>query len=364
VNEDGIVRVCTALGLKCGRAYAGTLTWGSNMSISCPLAIKKHGDPFDDNMSCSVKVVPDGPSDCKCWSGNCRFKGKFVDLIRHAVSFRGDPPDLQGMLKEVESVEAVTLAARHRRSTVSVKQQINPLPAPGRDRDVLSEKLFEPYAGKIPQYAIDRGISVETAKAWGLGYDKKGGFLVFPVRRTDGKLVGLVGRACSDKAKRRHHNFMGLDKSRHLFGAHMLVPGRPVVVVEACIDTLNTWQALRSEDVNVVATLGEGFSDRHALTISSVRPPFAYIFTDGDAAGRLMANKIAYALRKHLPFKIMECPWGPVIEAASDGQPVRRKIDPSNLPDDYIMRLYLTATTVKRKIRWTNPPPLFTPGAD
>jgi hypothetical protein len=329
------------------------------MSVACPLAIKKHGDPFDDNMSLSIKVVDDGPSKCKCWSGNCRFKGSFVDLIRTAVKMRNDPPELVAMLKEVEQVEALTLKARGVRTSRAVSQIINPPPPSPKDRDILAERHFDPFAGKIPQYAIDRGISIETAKAWGLGYDKPGGFLVFPVRRTDQKLVGMVGRACSDKAKRRHHNYMGLDKSKHLFGAHMLVPGKPIVIVEACIDALNTWQALRSEEVCVVASLGEGWSDRHSLTLSAFNPPFIYIFTDGDRAGRLMANKIAYSIRRHKPFKVMECPWGPVVE--TDGQLSRKKIDPSDLPDEYIRRLFVEAPRVRRKIKWTNPPPVYDP---
>lgn len=361
MNEDGIVRICAALDLKHGRAYAGTATWGSNMSIACPLAYKRHSDPYDDNMSCSIKVVDDGPSECKCWSGNCRFKGKLVDLVKTAVSMRGNPPHLMAMLKEVEETESLTGKARNLRAKKKIDAQYEHSTINPRDRDVIGEEVFAPFAGSIPQYAIDRGITVETAKAWGLGYDKEGGFLVFPVRRTDGKLVGMVGRACSEKAKRRHHNYMGLDKSKHLFGAHMLQSGKPTVIVESCIDTLNTWQALLDEQANVVATLGEGFSDNHVRTITSFRPPFVYIFTDGDQAGRLMANKIAYALRGSVLVKIMECPWGPVVETDVDGKFKRAKVDPSILPYPNIRELYRRAPVIRRKIKWTNPPPVYDP---
>lgn len=360
MNEDGIIRVCHAMGLKFSRAYTGTPTWGANMSIACPLAIKNHSDPFDDNMSCSIKVVGDGPSKCKCWSGNCRFKGDFVDLIRTAVEMRNKPPELMALLQDVEKTEQLTRAGSRARTTKAL-QKANTFtpPVPRSDRDVLAESHFDPFKGSIPQYAIERGITVETAKAWGLGYDKEAGFLVFPVRRTDQKLVGMVGRAVSDKAKRRHHNYMGLDKSKHLFGAHMLQRDKPVVIVESCIDALNTWQALRSEEASVVASLGEGWSDFHSLTLGAYSPPFVYIFTDGDKAGRLMANKIAYSLnKKGLLFKIMECPWGPVVEIG-DGKLVREKVDPSDLPDDYIRKLFREAPTVRRKIKWTNPPVLF-----
>lgn len=367
MNEDGIVRICNAFGLKFGRAYLGTATWGAHMSIACPLAVKNHGDHFDDNMSCSVEVVDGGPSRVKCWSGNCRFKGKLSVLVRTGVKMRGDPPDLVDMLAEVEKLESVSLSGQLVRERQRLAQAHGPADSkdwcpPIRDRELVSEKLFEDYAGKIPQYAIERGITVETAKAWGLGYDKEAAFLVFPVRRSDGGLVGLVGRAVSDRAKRKHQNYMGLDKSKHLYGVHMWEPNKPVVVVESCIDTLNTWQALEGE-ANVGATLGEGFSAAHALAISIVRPPFVYVFTDGDPAGRLMAAKIAYALnQKKIPTRIMECPWGPIIEATADGRPVRQKIDPTNLPYSHIRTLFDEAKLViGGKIPWTTPPPYFDP---
>ena len=361
MNEDGIVRICETLGLDYGRVRPPWNATGSaNISVSCPLAIKNHGDPRDNNMSCSIEVVDGGPSRVRCFSGNCRFKGKFEILIRIAVQWRGSPPDLVAMSNEVNKLEAVTLAGTIQR----VRQQVitkHTWTPPKLDRDVLPEKVFDPFAGKIPQYALDRGITVKTAKNWGLGYDTEGGFLVFPVRRLDQALVGLVGRAVSDRAKRRHHNYMGLDKSKHLYGAHMFVMNKPVVIVESCIDTLNTWQALEGE-ANVGATLGEGFSDNHAITIGIVRPPFAYVFTDGDSAGRLMAAKICYALRQHkIPTRVMECPWGPIIGTAPNGRPIRKGVDPSNLPYSYIKDIFRDAKVVHGKVNWTNPPPIFDP---
>ena len=357
MNEDGIVRICVALDLKFSRAYAGTVTWGSNMSIACPLAVNTHGDPYDDNMSCSIKVVDDGPSAAKCWSGNCKFKGSLLKLVRTAVSIRGNTPELLKLLKDVESVEALTMGARHNRTAKAIDKVWTPTPS-NFDRSTIPERFFTPFANKIPQYALDRGITVETAKAWGLGYDKKDGFLVFPVRRRDSKLIGLVGRAVSDRAKRRHHNYMGLDKAKHLFGEHMLEVGKPVVIVEACIDGLNTWQALEKKAC-VVASLGEGFSDKHAKTISAMRPPFVYIFTDGDGAGRLMGSKIAYALHGLVTVKIMECPWGVITRYTNDGKAIREKIDPSVLPYSHIRKLYKDAPIVKKRIKWTYPPPVF-----
>lgn len=358
MNEEGIIGICDSLGLNYGRAYPGSHTWGPHISIACPAAIKTHGDPHDDNMSCSVQIVDDGPSGARCFSGNCAYKGSLLRLVKAAVDYRGSPPELVTMYKAVEAVEAVTLSARHARTAKEIQKLITPQPK-AHDRELVPERLFEPFAGKIPQYAIDRGIKVATAKAWGLGYDKEGGYLVFPVRRRDNKLVGMVGRSVHADAKRRHHNYLGLDKSKHLFGAHMLVPGRSIVIVEACIDALNTWQALDG-DVCVVASLGEGFSETHVRQISAMRPAGVYVFTDGDHAGRVMGNKIVYGLfGRGWPVRVMECPFGPLVDATADGKPVYKKVDPSDLPASYVKDLFLNAPIAGRQFKWTEPPPTY-----
>lgn len=357
MNSDGIANVCDKLGLNYGRFYSGTARWGSHMSISCPLAISKHGDPRDENLSCSVSVDENDASRAKCWSGNCGFKGSFLNLLREAVRLRGSPPDLVELLKEVEAIESPNLPGKLKRVVQKIQQEQTTKAQP-RDRDVLPESAFASFAGKIPYYAVTRGITVETAKEWGLGYDKDGHFLVFPIRRRDGALVGMVGRATSKSAKRRHHNYMGLDKARHLFGANKLQPGKPVVIVESCIDALNTWQALGKE-VCVTATLGEGFSAAQALLLSAIRPTFVYIFTDGDPPGRLIGEKIAHGLYGILPVKLMECPWGPITGYTEEGRPIHDKVDPSDLPPEYISDLYKKARTVLKMIKWTDPPVIY-----
>lgn len=348
-------------------------TVGSLAVKNCPLAPKTHNDPVDGNLSCSIQLVPDGPSGARCFSGNCAFKGSFLRLIKLAVDIRGQPPELMEVYKKVEGIEKLTLDAIHAR-TVSQNLKDPSLTTDPEvleiikanaarkqaveDRDVLPESAFERFKGSIPAYAIQRGITIESAKRWNLGFDKEGGYLVFPMRRRDGKLVGLIGRAVSPNAPRRHHNYMGLDKAKHLFGAQLLEKSKPVVIVEGCIDAIKTEQALGGQ-ASVVASLGEGFSPQHVKTITSVNPPAVYIFTDGDAAGHAMASKIHYALHGRATMMLMETPWGPIIDAKADGTPVRKKVDPGDLPADYIQRLFRSARLIKKQISWTYPVPEF-----
>lgn len=363
MNEDGIVEICETLGLGYGRPYPGSNTWGPHISISCPLAPGTHNDPYDENLSCSIQLNEDGPSGARCFSGNCNFKGSLQRLVRLAVEIRCEkdengnrkppPEELNALYKRVVAIEKVSLAVRHEKALQQIKELAQARKAAIEDRDVLPESHFQPYAGTVPKYAMERGLSLATCKRWGLGFDQELKYLVFPVRRRDKKLVGMVGRSVAENPSRRHHNYVGLDKARHLFGAQLLEVGKPVIVVEGCIDAAKVDQTLLG-DACVVASLGEGFSQQHAKTICGVRPPCVYIFTDGDAAGRAMAAKIEYALHGLAPMRIMECPWGPIREDGS-----RRGVDPGDLPAEIIRHLFDTARPILGKIRWTEPPPVF-----
>lgn len=359
MDESGIIAVCEGLGLDFGRPYPGSSTWGPHISISCPLAPATHGDPFDSNTSCSVQINPAGPSGARCFSGNCNYKGSLLRLIRSAVRIRGENPELKKILDAVRAVEEVTIEGALKIDRARIEAQAEMMAhAEARrrmiqDRDVIPEETFESFWGKIPQYAQKRGISISSARRWGLGYDEDLKYLVFPVRRRDNKLVGLVGRSVLKEPLRRHHNYVGLDKAKHLFGAQLLEHGKPIVVVEGCTDAIRVDQALLG-DACVVASLGEGFSQNHAKTIQAMRPPWVYIFTDGDAAGRAMGSKIHYALNGLVPLKLMECPWGPFKE---DG--TRKKVDPAELPVEFVQHLFRTAKIIRDRVRWTEPPPIF-----
>lgn len=364
MDEEGIVEVCEALGLNYGRSYPGSDTWGPHISVSCPLAPSTHNDRFDQNLSCSIQINEDGSSGARCFSGNCNFKGSLQRLIRLAVEIRCEkdergfskppPQELEDLYKRVVAIEKVSLTARHDKALKQIKEMAEKRKAAIEDRDVLPESHFDSFAGTVPKYAIERGLSLATCRRWGLGYDQELKYLVFPVRRRDGNLVGMVGRSVVKGVKRRHHNYVGLDKARHLFGAQLLRVGSPVIVVEGCIDAAKVDQTLLGEAC-VVASLGEGFSKHHAKTIRDVSPPCVYIFTDGDAAGRAMAAKIAYALHGLVSMKIMECPWGPLRDDGS-----RCGVDPGDLPTEVIRHLFDNAQPIMgKKIRWTNPPPVF-----
>jgi len=337
VDENGIIEVCDTFSLRSSQGYSGSTKWGPHLSISCPLAIKNHNDPDDYNLSCSVSATADAPSLVRCFSFNCAFKGSFYNMLYQATVARGNPPHLVALLQKIEPTEKFTLTssfARNEKANISQVEAMKPAILPARDLDVLPEGRMERFAGSVPKYALSRGISIESCKAWGLGHDQQYKRLVFPVRRYDGKLIGLSGRDYTGEARSKYHNYAGLDKSRFLFGEHFLKKDQPIIIVEGQIDAIITWQTLQ---LPTVAILGEGFSQIHAKTIGAFTPPVIYLFPDNDPPGRLGAEKVEYILHGRAPMKLMVPPLD---------------MDPGDMSTDQIKKAFAQAKSIQDRIVW------------
>lgn len=348
MNENQLFDVCDSLGLRSGPAYTGSDKWGPHVSISCPLAPIRHNDPYDYNLSCSVSVSEEDPSLVRCFSFNCQYKGSFYNMLKLLVEFRGNPADLVALLQKLEPTEKFTIDSRNARAIKKYEaeqEQLRRPSIPAQDKDTLPEARLERYRTGVPRYALDRGLTIESCKAWELGYDKNQGRLIFPVRRYDGALVGLTGRILPSAARRaeqegrvvsKYHNYAGLDKAKFLYGEHKLEVKKPVVLCEGQIDAILITQFM---GLPAVAPLGEGFSEKHVRTICAHEPPVVYIFPDNDPPGRLAAEKFVYAFKGRLPLKLVMPPPG---------------LDPGECSEDQMQHAFsLAAPILGKKIKWS-----------
>ena len=337
MNEETLFDVCDAFGLRTGLAYSGGDRWGPHVSISCPLAQKNHGDSQDWNTSCSVSVSDSEPSLARCFSFNCGFKGSFYRALEECAVSKGSPHDLLAVLERIAPTEKFTIESSLARTRKKHEEAVDAMRRPQlrtEDLDLMAEARFTRYSRSIPRYAVQRGLTKETCRAWGLGHDKQRGCLVFPVRRHDGKLVGMTGRYYIPNPPTKYHNYAGLNKSRYLYGEHMLEMERPVIVCEGQIDAIMTWQHLQ---IPTVACLGEGFGVDHVRTICAHSPPVVYLFLDNDKAGRMAAEKIEHQLHGRVNVKLMLPPLG---------------MDPGELTQEETQAALSAAVTVFGNIQW------------
>lgn len=338
MNEDSLYDVCDAFGLRSGHGYGGGERWGPHVSISCPMAPLKHGDPYDWNLSCSVSISDSEPSLARCFSFNCGYKGSLYRALEKFAEHKGNPKDLLAVLEQIAPTEKFTLASALKRSQKMHEDREEAMRRPqirAADRDLIPEGRFGRYSGSVPRYAIDRGITLATAKAWGLGNDKGRKCLVFPIRRYDGKLVGMTGRyVFYPDSPTKYHNYVGLNKTRYLFGEHMLEMNKPIIICEGQIDAIITWQHL---GLPTVAVLGEGFSIDHVKKICAFYPSIVYLFLDNDKAGRMAAEKIEHQLHGRIPLRLMLPPPG---------------MDPGELSQEQSQEALTNSRSIFGEIKW------------
>lgn len=152
---------------------------------------------------------------------------------------------------------------------------------------------------------LDRGLTVDTLKAWNSRWDSTFQRVMFPVRNFKGQLVGGVGRAVGD-SKIKYFNYYHFDKSMFLFGEHMTTRDRPVVLVEGQLDAILLWQYFKEKGVeaDVVALAGANPSKVQLQKV--VRNwDTVVLFLDNDFVGWDGTKIIARAIQQKVLLKVM-----------------------------------------------------------
>lgn len=205
----------------------------------------------------------------------------------------------------------------------------------------LPPETLEQYAGSVPRYAVDRGLTIETCKAWELGNNRKGRRLVIPMRDHQGKLLALTGRlyACPrcgfhgeiDEAGERHwtekpegerercqrckrsappkyFHSKGFKRNLLLFGEHRrkLDPGRKVYLAEGHLDVILLWQLGYRPVVGMMGS-NPGAAQIEKLIRYWER---VIIVPDGDDAGDKLVSETKRMVAGRIPVGVRKLPRG------------------------------------------------------
>lgn len=151
-------------------------------------------------------------------------------------------------------------------------------------------------------YLAQRGIHIDTAKTFGVGFYSGDGFLsgriVIPIHDHDGQLVAYAGRSLAGEEP-KYKLPAGFRKSQALFNFHRAIRSgeKNAIVVEGFFDAMKVNQAGHT---NVVALMGTSFSQRQSDLLAS---HFASVtlMLDGDTTGRHAADVILTLLTSRMP---------------------------------------------------------------
>jgi DNA primase len=164
--------------------------------------------------------------------------------------------------------------------------------------------LFHSMEGKVGRdYLRKRGIKLDTAKFWNLGYcpmnfvpscisnerinesKKLQGRLIIPIRDQNGKLITISGRSINDEMKPKyiHYKFPARRILYGLYENRSEIRKRNIcVITEGQLDVISAWQA---NFPVVVSSFGAHAGEAH-LAIASRYTSNIYFAYDADHAGK------------------------------------------------------------------------------
>jgi DNA primase len=135
---------------------------------------------------------------------------------------------------------------------------------------------------------FERGLDYKTLEIFEVGYSNAKERVVVPVRDSQYKLVGFIGRAISSEQEPRYLYNKGFKRADVLFNIQNAKQYDSCIVVEGSIDAMFIHQAGFQ---NVVATLGSRVSDYQYKLMRKYFDSIT-IFSDNDEAGNQMRDDI------------------------------------------------------------------------
>ena len=240
--------------------------------------------PFHSNRHTSSFSVSREKGAFICFNPSCGEAGTLTELVRR-TTHKNEYEVLRFILsKETEALENFD-------ELLSETMQDKP------DFEEFSQETLSKLHSvlldndKAKNYFKSRGINLESASHFELGYSDNMNMVTVPVHSPEGIPIGIVGRSVEGKAFKNSTN---LPKSKTLFNIHRAKKiGDHIIIVESSFDAIRIHQA---GFPNVVATLG-GFlsTEQHRLLNRYFNK--ITIMTDADLAGRQLGLSIANKLR-------------------------------------------------------------------
>ena len=235
---------------------------GSEVAIYCP---------FHDNHNSPACYINTKTGLWQCFNPSCGKKGNFRQLYKHMT---GKTYGREWILDPVNLQRELDLSLAFR-----------------EDQELSTDNIEVDYDSdevSMLQSVVDRGYSLKTLEYFEIGYSKVKDRIVIPVRDTQYKLVGLIGRAIHEWQEPRYLYNKGFKRADVLFNIQNAKRFDSVIVCEGSLDAMKVSQAGYR---NVVATLGAKVS---ANQVKMIRKYFdsVIIFSDNDDAGAEMRSAI------------------------------------------------------------------------
>lgn len=235
---------------------------GKEATLYCPFHKNTHSPAFYINLKTGL---------WQCFNPSCDKKGNFRQLYKHITGRSYGRENV---------VDPVNLQYQLDMALISKKEEELSIDSVRIDYDTDDIHLLDSL--------VERGFSKETLSYLEIGYSRIKERVVIPVRDSQYKLVGLIGRAIHDWQEPRYLYNTGFKRANILFNIQNAKYDSECIVVEGSLDCAKVVQAGYK---NCVATLGAKVSENQS---SMLRKFFdrIIIFSDRDEAGDAMCDAI------------------------------------------------------------------------
>jgi len=297
MRELDLISVLEQCGCRRVRAY------GDEVRSTCPEEAN-HSRGMDRNPSFSARINPDGYSPYFCQA--CGLKG----TVEYLALEHGMP---QYMPEKGRKYDPEDWFPAENRKLWGGDEETCILMPP--------EELLRRFQGGIPRYLVERGVELETAKRWELGFDREFKRAMFTIRDRLGRFRGVCGRALFKQQKpkychyswdtreeklvpwvdyNRHKEFLRVEKRLICYGENMVqAPVKRLLVTEGHLDVVLSDQA----GVPAVGLQGSKPSDEQVATILELldRDGELVVGLDQDQYGREGRDELIAKLDGRVP---------------------------------------------------------------
>ena len=264
------------------------------VALTCPFAPYRHRSGSDEHPSAEIYFGDGEVSIFVCFAGCdagsivwvlgqlCEYDPKFEPIRMLAAKY-----------EESEYPSKIKTAA----SRFNHDQMADSLA-------VWDENELQSFKRQVPRWALERGISFDTYKLFEAMWDDEEKRLVFPVRRSDGALVGLEGRSLGTNGATKWKSYWNFKKSHYLYGLHRS-RSKIGIVCEGVFDVLKLWE---HTEYTPLGLLGSRISGEQIDSLMGFEKLF--LFLDGDDAGRNGTARLKAKLSGRLTLFDVKVPDG------------------------------------------------------
>jgi len=160
-------------------------------------------------------------------------------------------------------------------------------------------------AGPVHPYWTAR-VGDDAARHFRLGADPAADAVTYPLRRTDGAVLGVVRRRLQPDGGPKYLYPKGIDVGRLLFN-YSPVRRTAVVLVEGALDAIALWNV----GVEAFAIYGSRLGAEQVRLIDRIDPDYVFTAFDNDDAGYRAHRDVEQAMRHRLVSRITwPASWG------------------------------------------------------